>query len=387
MSKKFLYTSRWSRHDGAPGLTLLSLDDETGELQVISQEDNTRSFNCSFVGPNRDILYVNNETDKVPGIPYKTGLVCAYSIDPETGHLTELCTKPTLCPNPAYTSIDPTGRYIVVAHHSEFSDSTVIEQDENGSFVPVIVTSEAVVELIELKEDGTFGEILDVKKHSAETFDPYKQIGGCHPHSAVFSPSGKLIAVCDKGDGYVYIYTIDYENRKLKLLSKTMADTFINNPRYCAFHPTKPYLYVNNEKVRNGEMHVCVFKYDEDGSLELIDVKNALPEDYALPENSRYEQQCFCISPDGSYLYTELNGPNMIGVFKINEDGTITLIQNAHINGVWPRGMALSPNGKFLIIGCLVSGDVISYRVESDGRLSETGYKADVPGAAYFSIF
>jgi len=59
------------------------------------------------------------------------------------------------------------------------------------------------------------------------------------------SPSGKLYACCDKGDGHLYLYTI--EDEKLKLLSRTLTAVPGSEPRHWAFHPTKSNLFINHE--------------------------------------------------------------------------------------------------------------------------------------------
>lgn len=390
MSKHFLYASLWGEHGGAPGLVLLSFDDENGALEFISQENDSLSFNRSFVDSQRNILYLCNETANCPEVQYPTGCIYGYTIDSETGRLAELFHRPTMCPNPSYISLDHTHKFMVVAHHSTMDKLTYIDRDDDGKYIPRLDTAESVVELFEVNEDGVLGELVDVKKHIAKELrrHPYGLWDNCHPHSAVFSPDGKFISVCDKGDGHVYIYTIDYENKCLKLLSRTFTDPSVsfNTPRYCAFHPTKPYLFLNHEKISNGKLNVCSFCYDNDGKLEPIDCINALPPDYVVPENVHFEQQGFCISPDGRYLYSILNGPHQVGVLGVNEDGTLELLQNATINGVWPRGIVISPDGKYLLTGCLQSGGVSSYKINDNGTLEYTGHSVDVRGVSYLTF-
>jgi 6-phosphogluconolactonase (cycloisomerase 2 family) len=389
MSKSFLYASLWNEHGGAPGIALLSFESETGEVKLISMENENLSFNRSFYDKNRNIMYFSNETDKCPDVQYPSGCVYGYSVCKASGKLTELFHRPTMCPNPSYISLDPTGKFMVVAHHSTMDKVTVIEKGENG-YYPNIIMAEAVIELFEVNEDGTLGDLVDVKKHVAEKLrkHPYGHIDGCHPHSAVFSPDGKLIAVCDKGDGYVYIYTIDYENKCLKLLSKTFTDPSVSfsAPRYCAFHPTKPYLFINHERMTDNKLNVCSFLINEDGTLTPIDCKNALSPDVEIPEKVHFEQQGFCTSTDGNTLYTILNGPNAVGVLKVNEDGTLIPYQNVPIDGKWPRGIVLSPDGKYILTGSLQSGGVASYKINSDGSLTPTGYRAEVHGVSYLTF-
>ena len=102
-------------------------------------------------------------------------------------------------------------------------------------------------------------------------------------------------------------------------MSRTMSDEPLSESRYCVFHPTKPYLFVNHEHSGNGKMMVSAFHYNEDGELELINKVDCLPKD-----TSAKCGQGFCISKDGKYLYNLLNGYDAVAVYKVGEDGLLT---------------------------------------------------------------
>jgi 6-phosphogluconolactonase len=87
-------------------------------------------------------------------------------------------------------------------------------------------------------------------------------------------------------------------------------------------------------------------------------------------------------------IYASLfNSPNAIGVLEIEQaSGALRLLQNAPIRGKRPRGLGISPDGLWVLSGCLVSGDIASYRVKDDGRLDETGYGVSIPGVSYINF-
>lgn len=385
MGKKYwMYLSLWKEHGGAPGLGLFSVDGETGEITFHEKPEDKTSFGCSFFDSARNILYVCNETEKIWKVPYETGRIYGYQVSPEDGSLTELFHQDTYCPNPAYVSLDASGEYLVIAHHSMGGAIARLEKDEHGKYVPELICREATLQLYSVNEDGTPGELLDVKKHPV---DPNSAPRGSFLHSAVFSPSGNLLAVCDKGDGRVYLYTIDREHQELKLLSRTMTDIQGAHPRYCAFHPTKPYFVVNHEQMKDGRMMVCSFRYTEDGAVEKVSAVNVLPQGCVAPPGSHYEQQGLCISEDGNHVYTCLNGPDSIAVLAWDgASGELQLVQNVPVAGEWPRGLALVPGGKFVIASCLVSGDVTSYAMDENGHLRPTGSAARLQGGSYISF-
>lgn len=280
---------------------------------------------------------------------------------------------------------------MVAAHHSTYMRITKIVRNQQGKFIPQVEFNDSVVELIEVNEDGSLGDIVDVKKHVPDVpvFDRRGRPSNSHPHSAVMSPSGKFFAVCDKGDGYVYMYRIDYDKKELVLCDKKRAGKPGNAPRYCVFPPSSPYLFVNHERAFEDRMNICSFSYDEnDGHLEKVGEINVLPEGFRIPEGSNYEQQGFCMHPSGKYVYSILNGHNAVAVLEADErTGRLKHLENVEIEGTWPRGIAIHKSGRFLVTGCLVSGDIAVYSVGDDGRLSRTGYTSKMRGCSYITFY
>lgn len=380
----YLYMSRWENHGGEPGLALFSFDTASGEIAFVRHLDETHSFGCSQIDPEKHILYVCNETNLVNEVGYDTGRVYGLRIDPGSGETTELFRRETFCPWPDYLNFTVDRKFMIVPHHSWATGITTIERDETGRFVPVTRFMDSAIDLFRVNEDGTLGDLVDVKKHRFErrTTDYEGKVTIPHPHSAIRSPSGKLFAVCDKGDGHIYLYTVDEERGELKLLSRTMTDVPLSEPRYCAFHPTLPYLFVNHEHTGHGRMIVTAFHYDEDGHLELLNKVDCLP-----PAEKANCGQGFCISPDGKYLYNLLNGYNAVAVLAIDQQtGHIRLIQHMPVEGAKPRNCALSPDGRFLVTACL-SGEIAVYAVGEGGLLTPTGHTAFLKGSAYITFY
>lgn len=382
--KYWAYVSQWADRGAPPGLALYEADASTGKLSFCRQLNKEISFGCSFVDEKKNILYICNETERIRGTAYDTGRIYGYQICPEDGSLTELFHKDTYCPNPCFIGMDPNGEYMIVAHQNAATAIAKMKLDVDGKYIPELTFREAPIELFAVNEDGVLGELLDVKKHE---IDPNSIPYGSFPHCAVFSPSGNLIAVCDKGDGCVYIYTIDRENKKLKLLSRTRVDVPGATPRYCVFHPEKPYFVVNNEKYRQGHLSVASFEYSEEGQARFVGAENVLANPVAKAERNQFEQQGLCISSDGRHIYSCIKGVNAICTILLNDaDGSLSIEQYTPIDGVWPRGMAMMPGGKYLVTTCLISGEVASYAVAEDGRLSLAYQAEKSPGSTYVSF-
>jgi len=383
-NKIYLYMSRWTFHGGAPGLALFSFDTQTGELEFLRHLNETISLDPTYLDQEKNILYICNEANLVEETGYDTGRVYAYRIDPKDGTLEELFHQDTFCPFPDYVNLTVDKKYMIVPHHSWATGITNIEKDASGNYVPVTRWMDSAIDLFRMKPDGTIDKLVDVKKHRFDRRrkDYENKVTIPHPHCAVRSPSGKLFAVCDKGDCHVYMYTVDPEKEELKLLSRTMSDAPLSESRYCAFHPTKPYFFVNHEHSAHGKMIVSAFRYDEDGNLTFINKVDCLP----AGETAKCGQG-FCISKDGKYLYNLLNGYNAVAVLGINQDsGEISVLQRIPVDGGNPRICALSPDGAFLITACL-TGEIAVYRVGEDGLLTKTEHTANLRGSAYITFF
>lgn len=386
--KQWMFLSLWADHDGAPGMGLFSVDTATGELEFCKQLNDEVSFACSHYDSQRGILYVCNEEAKsehVGFVQYKTGRIYGYKVSPVDGSLTELFCRETYSPNPAYLSLDSSGKYMVVVNYGSDDGIAKLHRKEDGRYDMEVVVPDSLLELFAVNPDGTLGELLDVKKH---VLDREKYPRGSHLHCTVFSPSGNLFVVCDKGSGFVHVYTIDRENDTLKLLSSTQTSHPSLCPRHCVFHPSKPYFVMNHEKERNGSMVLSSFRYTEDGQVEEVSAVNVLPAGYEVPPKAHFELQGLCISEDGKYIYTSIKeGPNAIAVLSFDEmTGELRLLQHAPITGVWPRGLALVPGGKIIVSSCLVSGDIATYEIEENGLLRPTGSTAKLRGGAYMTF-
>jgi 6-phosphogluconolactonase (cycloisomerase 2 family) len=391
MSKTYVYISRWDEFVGDPGIALLEFNPQNGELRYLENMEKTLTCGCTCLDRRRNILYITNEIKENPDC-FKGGggLICAYKINPQTARLTRISRVPACCPCPHCLSLDPTGNYLLCANHSGYFAVTKAVQKEDGNWGMEIVYDDATVDMFELNDDGTIGDLVDVAKHTGVKNGFLLH---SHPHSVVWDPSGRFFACCDKGDDAVYMYRVDYENKKLVLMGEPNKDDENSMPRYCAFHPTKPFFFNNHER----NTTFSSFRYDENGSLDHICSVSALPPEIELPKTTGFKpgekpaQQMLTISTDGKYIYNVINGKGIDGVsvFEINQDdGTLKLHQYLRVDGVWARGATLSSDGRFLIITCLDNGGaVMSYEVGSNGKLTPTGSRVAISGGAFATFY
>ena len=382
----YMYVSQWAFKLGVPGLSLFSFDPETGALDYVKQLNDTCSFGCSMVDQERNLLYLCNEEDVFPEVPYNTGRVYCFRIDPTTGETEPVNRADTYCSFTSYLNTDPERKYMMVSNHSMPNFSTVVKRQEDGSITPVLQHQDALMNLFTLNDDGSIGKMVDFAKHQSSEL-LYTLAGKptiAHPHCVMRSPSGRLYACCDKGDSHLYLYTI--ENGRLKLVSRTLTDVPGSEPRYCAFHPTKPYLYVNHEHTPDDRITLTTFRYDENGTMEKIGTLYADLSGFAPVEAPR-QQQGMCISPDGRFVYTQAHGYNLLLTLETDEEtGVLRQIQSTRIDGTWPRSLNMSPDGRFLI-NCCLGGQISVYRVGNDGILTDTGHRGFAKGSGFVSFY
>jgi len=402
LSKTYLYISGWKEHGGAPGIGLISFDKATGAMTYMGKQHQDLSCNCTALDKENNILYITNELHENPDfIKGGGGLIYAFSVNTEDGSLSQLSRVYACAPCPCFIALDKTKKYLLLANHSGFNVVTKAVKGEDGYYHMERIFDDCSVCLFRLNPDGSIGPMVDVHNH-----DAYPVEGRAlhsRPHTILPSPDGRFFACCDKGDSHIYFYTLDYENEKLVVASEPYAEKAGSAPRYCAFHPTKPFFYHNHER----SMDVAAFSYDEAGVLSPINVISSLAPDVPTgktPETREYlhgryvdppadgfmplEQQGFVIHPSGKWIYDMLNGADAVSVLAIDQDsGELSLAQTKPVDGRWVRGCAVSPDGRFLIVTCLQSGDVYSYPIGEDGLLGDAVSHVVCPGGSYATFF
>ncbi|MCD8367405.1 MAG: lactonase family protein [Clostridiales bacterium] len=398
--KTFLYVGNWSfqaKPAKGKGISVFSYEPETGDLTLIETVCPEVAAGQLWLDAQRGILYSNDECGERRGEVGGGGYLLAFAIDPETGRLTLMNQKDSLSPEPSYLCLDKSGKYLVTCHCADPWHVTKIVRHPDGSFGNEVLFDDTALVLFRVNEDGSLGDVCDVAltpgtggkgPHSQVNVDP---VSGhiqlvqviSRLHAVVASPSGELLAVCDKGMDRVYTYRIDREQGKLVALSCWEAPEVACFPRYAAFHPTKQVLYVNNENYAQ----LNSFHYDEEtGALERFHKVYLLPEDPGMVDGKPVGAQDILAHPNGKVLYCTLCGLNLIVVCRLDEEGRPTPCQMVQSRGNLPRGIALSPDGRFLISGNMVSGDITVFSADEEGLLTDTGktFPAVSPSALRF---
>src|SRR5271155_3429787 len=215
----FVYVGTYTAEAGSAskGIYAYRFDSDTGELTSIGVAAETTNPSFLAVHPNHRFLYAVNETGNYQG--QKSGAVSAFSIDRATGKLTLLNQVASKGADPAYITVDKTGKYVLVANYT------------GGS-----------VAVFPVLEDGRLGEASAFVQHTGHGTNPQRQEGP-HAHSIDLSPDNRFAMVDDLGLDETLAYKFDASTGLLAPDPAVFKADPGAGPRHFAFHPNGKVAY------------------------------------------------------------------------------------------------------------------------------------------------
>lgn len=325
------------------GIYSYRVDATTGELARVAATPAGENPSFLTVHPSREYLYAVDGVDD--------GTALAFSIDRETGTLTELNRESSGDAGPCYCSVDTAGRYLLIAHYS------------GGS-----------VSMVPIGANGRLGEPTDVIVHEESNAGPDQQTQP-RPHSIVPGPENRFAYVPDLGTDRVVVYEIDGENGKLQpVVSHHVGLHEGAGPRHFDIHPDDRFAYLLNER----DSTLTAFERDADaGTLVEIETVSTLPTGFD-GYNATADVH---VHSSGQWLYASNRGQDSIAVFEIDgESGCPRLVDHQSTRGEWPRNFALDPAGNFLFAENKDTNDIVVFRIDEEtGQLAYAGETRDVP--------
>jgi len=353
------YTRRELFVDGkAEGIYIYDLDPTSGALTYTATVIGDGTVNPSFLtlAPDKSCLYAVNE---ITGGKGPHGTVSAFAIDPVTRHLSYLNQQSTHGLAPCYASIEPEGRYCLVANY------------ETGS-----------VCVLPVREDGRLGEATDTVQFSGSGPNPQRQEGP-HAHMILPSPDHGFILAVDLGTDRLMAFRLDMERGRL-----IPADTPWTQmppgtgPRHMAFHPQMPFTYVISEL----QSTVTVFRYvEQQGTFEAMQTISTLPEDFKGP-NMGAEIK---IAPSGRFVYTSNRGHDSLAIYAVDQEtGKLSVVGHLSSQGIGPRDFTIDPSGALLLVANQDTDTVVTFWINQDsGMLTATGHVAKVPTPVCLQLY
>ena len=293
-----------STNDPALGIYILNLDLDAGNPVVRNTEP---APNPSYLLASEDgtILYAALEVSDWEGTG--GGAVAAYR-----KHGDRLCllnTRPTMSPGPCHLSLQ---NHVLYCAGFGLGAVSAFPLGEDGSLLPC--------------QTVYYRDVPCAPQKAA------------HTHQTVPAPSGRLLCAVDLGLDSVFLHPIDSPT-DLKAVRCVPVPQGCG-PRNMVFsaHGTRAYLC--------GELdnHVIVFGFDGQNLIPLQRIP-ALPADYA----SLSYCGAICLSEDGRFLLVSNRGQNCIAVFHVDGDGLLEPPNWQDCGGNFPRDMAFSPDGRYLL--------------------------------------
>jgi 6-phosphogluconolactonase len=267
--------------------------------------------------------------------------VMAFSIDPESGALTEIGSRQSSeGGGPAHVSVDRSGQWVLVANYG------------SGD-----------VAVLPIEGDGSLGPAVDV------------ETPGENAHLILADPSNDFVFVPCLGSELVAQFTFDDATGELTA-NGTAPLPEGTGPRHLDFHPSLQVVYVIGE---HGDT-LTTFDLEADGTLTNPDSVSTLPGGEPDDENSCADVH---VRPDGAYVYGSNRGDDSIAIFAIDSStGRATPAGHAPTGGATPRNFHIDPEGDVMLVANQGSDNVVTFSIDrASGGLDDlmTGDTANGP--------
>lgn len=304
---------------------VLEFNARDGSLKKVGSVTGIQNPSYLTVNQAQDRLYVVSEVEK--------GEVVSYSIDKADLKLTEINRQTTKGNGPCYITLDKKEATVFTVNYDE------------GTMISHTV-----------EQDGSLGKLTNLQL--------YAEREQSHPHAIVALPGTNKYIVTDLGLGKLYLYEFDDGAEKLNLLKRISA-VVGSGPRHVAVEPKMRKLYVVNEF----NSKISVYSYDHAvENFELVQEIETVPADYAG------ENYCadIHVAYEKGYVYASNRGHHSIAVYKILNDGKLSLVEQVPTGGKWPRNFAVVPNEEYMLIANEQSNSIVVMKIADNGTLFPT---------------
>lgn len=311
---------------GDAGVQVASFNAETGQLGELRSVAGGKSF---FLAqhPRLPILYSLNEA---------ADLVMAYRIE-SGGNLIPIGEAPSQGRVPCHLSVDPEGKFLVVANYS------------------------AGVVLLGLEPDGAFSS------HTA-TFQPdgkgpHKRQEKPHPHGVTIAPDRSRVYVADLGIDRILALDVNPSTLQLEPAPEASVSTAPGaGPRHFVFAPNGRSAVAVNEL----DNTLSQFSYDSaQGALTLEQAVSMLPEGY---DGVTWAAEVV-YHPSGKACYASNRGEHSVVCFAVAEDGSLQNPRWLLDGGENPQHLAIDPSGRWLFVAFRSQNQVAVYPLDEASKI------------------
>ena len=328
------------------GICLWSFDEETGGLE--KQESYGQALNASWLtfSPDCRLLYAVNELDDYQGT--HGGALSAYKIE-DDGRLAIINILPVMGAAPCHVSCDEQRRFVYTANYNGGSLSC-FRLAEDGSL------SEMYWQLVH-----QFGE-KENRDGRDRLRNPVRQEKP-HVHNAAIK--GDTLWIANLGTDEVSCMAPGKCGGEMERAASVFLPVG-SGPRSIAFSDDGSHVYVTCELSNE----IAVLQWEkEEKRISVQQMISSLPENDGNGEKTQSSTVGgIVLSPDGRYLYVGNRGDDSIGVYHVDNQGSLSGVQWISSDGRNPRGFQISPSGRWLLAANQDSDNLVVF--ERDG---ETG--------------
>jgi 6-phosphogluconolactonase len=333
---------------GSKGIYAYRFDPVSGELSDIGLAATTDNPSFLAVASDNRFLYALNEINNFKGGP--AGAVSTFSIDRNSGKLTQLQQVSSQGPGPAHLSLDRAGKYVLVANY------------DGGS-----------IAVFPIEKDGTLGTRTAFVQHAGSSVDKDRQAGP-HAHEIQATADNKFVLVADLGLDELLVYRFDAKTGALSPANPPYVKVAPGSgPRHFAIAPNGKFVYLVNELSST----VTVYSFDpSSGRMGELQSISTLPQDFK-GENTTAE---VTTDASGHFLYASNRGDDSIAIFAIDQKtGKLSFVDRVKTGGKEPRHFTFDPTGNWLFAENQNSNDIRVFRVDrKSGRLTSTSHTMQV---------
>ena len=260
--------------------------------------------------------------------------------------------------------MNPAGRLSLINRVNDLGDEPThlaLSRDERYLFVSNYALNDApggMLNTIPVDATGKLEPITQAFSFVGSHADPERQLSS-HIHSAVLSPEGNFVFVCDLGADRVYTYRLRHDDRHQRPLQR--IETNLPQlppgagPRHLVFSPDGKHAYLTYEMLGQ----VVVLDYN-DGTLTPRQSIRLAPAEI----EGRNSAAAIHVSADGRFVYATNRGTyNQLVTLRVQpQTNQLELIQRVPVHGIEPREFALSPDGHFVLIANQKSNEIVTLR-------------------------
>jgi 6-phosphogluconolactonase len=337
----FVYVSGYR-----PEIAIFRLDTAAGRLTPsgkatdVGQQPSFLAFD-----PAAKFLFAVNETDP--------GRVRSFAINQATGVLTPINDVPSMGSITAHLSTDKTGRWLLVANYGDTKQGTIAS--------------------IPIGSDGRLGEAVDTREFGL----------GSMAHYISSDPGNRFVFVPLKGGPSVAQLVFDPATGRLKPNVPPQVSAAPGaGPRHLDFHPNGRFAYVMNEL----DLTMTAFAYDaKTGLLRELQVLPTLPPAADKVGASGADVH---VHRSGRFVYGSNRGHNSIVIFRLGEDGRMTLVGHELRTINRPRNFTIDPTGTLMLVANQDGASVSIFRIDQNkGTLELVGTPTPVgPNPSFVGV-